>query len=67
MIAGVLQLLIQLPALKTEGFLVMPTLDFRNSAVMRVARLMGPAVFSVSVAQINLLVNTFFGVLSGHR
>ena len=59
MIAGVLQLLIQLPALKTEGFLVMPTLDFRNSAVMRVARLMGPAVFSVSVAQINLLVNTF--------
>ncbi len=59
MIAGVLQLLMQLPSLRAEGFLVMPSLNLRNTAVMRVAWLMGPAVFSVSVAQINLLVNTF--------
>jgi putative peptidoglycan lipid II flippase len=45
--------------LAKEGYLVMPTIDRRNPAVKRVFTLMLPAIFSVSVAQINMLVNTF--------
>ena len=59
MAAGVLQVVMQLPSLAREGYLVRPRLDIKNSAVLRVGKLMLPAVFSVSVAQVNLLVNTF--------
>ena len=58
MVAGLLQLLIQFPALKRHGFLLLPSFDWRNHHVMRVAKLMLPAIFSVSVAQVNLVVNT---------
>ncbi|MEO0367397.1 MAG: murein biosynthesis integral membrane protein MurJ [Pseudomonadota bacterium] len=59
LIAGVCQVLWQLPALKQSGYLVWPKLDLQNSHVFRVGKLMLPAILSVSVAQINLLVNTF--------
>ena len=59
LIAGVLQLLFQLPSLAEEGYLVRPKIDRQNQAVKRVFTLMLPAIFSVSVAQINMLVNTF--------
>jgi putative peptidoglycan lipid II flippase len=59
LIAGLLQLLFQLPTLAKEGYLVMPSIDRQNPAVKRVFTLMLPAMFSVSVAQINMLVNTF--------
>ncbi len=58
LVAGIVQVLFQLPSLHKEGFLPRPNLDFRNSAVGRVCRLMLPAIFSVSVVQINLFVNT---------
>lgn len=59
-IGGVLQLALQLPALKRIGML--PRFDFapRDSGVRRVLLLMGPAVLGVSVAQISLLINTIF-------
>lgn len=59
LIAGFLQLLMQLPALHKEGYLPAPKVNFRNAAMRRIFRLMLPAMFSVSVAQINMLVNTF--------
>ena len=59
LIAGVVQLLFQLPALHKEGYLPKPIIDRNNPAVTKVFRLMLPAIFSVSVAQINMLVNTF--------
>jgi putative peptidoglycan lipid II flippase len=57
---GVLQLAIQLPALKKIGML--PRFDFApgDPGVRRVMRLMAPAVLGVSVAQISLLINTIF-------
>ena len=58
LVAGVIQVLFQLPSLYREGYLPKIRLDFKNAAVTRVYRLMLPAVFSVSVAQINLFVNT---------
>ena len=57
-IAGVAQLLFQLPFLKRLGFLPRPRLRRGHDGVARVFRLMLPAIFGVSVAQINLLVNT---------
>lgn len=59
---GVLQVAIQLPALRKIGML--PRIGFRvklafaDAGVRRVLRQMGPAVFAVSVAQISLVINT---------
>lgn len=58
--AGVLQLLFQLPFLRHIQLLPKPKVNFRDSGVMHVLRLMVPALFGVSVGQINLLVDTIF-------
>lgn len=57
-VAGVLQLLLQLPYLASEGLLVMPRPSLHHPGVRRVTKLMGPAVLGSSVMQINLLVDT---------
>nr|WHW29614.1 putative murein biosynthesis integral membrane protein MurJ [uncultured bacterium] len=59
LIAGFVQLLFQVRPLMKEGFLPIPVIDLQNEAVRRVFSLMLPAIFSVSVAQVNMLVNTF--------
>lgn len=62
-VAGLLQLLIQLPHLHQEKLLVKPTVGFGHEGVKKILRLMLPALFGVSVTQINLLVNTLFATL----
>ena len=57
-IAGVAQLLFQLPFLARLGLLPRPRLRRGHDGVGRVFKLMLPAIFGVSVAQINTLVNT---------
>ncbi len=57
-VAGVLQLLLQLPFLAREGLLVAPRLSWRHPGLRRVLRLMGPTVLGSSVMQLNLLVDT---------
>jgi putative peptidoglycan lipid II flippase len=59
-LGGILQLAIQLPALRKIGML--PRFDFapNDPGVRRVLKLMAPAVLGVSVAQISLLINTIF-------
>jgi len=59
-IAGVVQLLFQIPFLRGLKMLPRPRLHLRerHHGVARVFKLMLPAIFGVSVAQINLLVNT---------
>ncbi|MBX2848031.1 MAG: murein biosynthesis integral membrane protein MurJ [Acidiferrobacterales bacterium] len=59
LIAGFIQILFQIPSLHREGYLPKPVLDQQNPHVRKVFKLMLPAVFSVSVAQVNMLVNTF--------
>ena len=58
--AGILQLAIQLPELWRKNLLVPPKLDFKHEGVQRILKLMLPALFGVSVTQINLLLNTFW-------
>jgi len=57
-IAGVAQLCFQFPFLKRLDLLPRPRLKRGHEGVARVFRLMLPAIFGVSVAQINMLVNT---------
>lgn len=59
-VGGLLQLLFQVPYLKKIGMPLLPRLDLRNKAVLRVLRLMAPAVFAMSISQISLVINTIF-------
>ena len=56
--AGIIQLLFQLPFLANIHQLPRPKLDMRHSGVRQVMALMAPAIFGVSVSQINLLLDT---------
>ncbi|MBV1911271.1 MAG: murein biosynthesis integral membrane protein MurJ [Kangiellaceae bacterium] len=56
--AGIIQLLLQLPFLWREGYLVKPRWGWRSQGVQKILTLMGPALFGVSVGQINLLLDT---------
>ena len=56
--AGIVQLAFQFPFLATLGMLVRPRLRRAHDGVARVIALIIPAVFGVSVSQINLLVDT---------
>ncbi|NOT11946.1 MAG: murein biosynthesis integral membrane protein MurJ [Methylococcaceae bacterium] len=56
--AGLFQVLFQLPALIRLGLLPSFRLGFYDPGVRRALQLMLPAIFSVSVTQINLLLDT---------
>ncbi|HEX8980205.1 MAG TPA: murein biosynthesis integral membrane protein MurJ [Parasulfuritortus sp.] len=59
-LGGILQLALQVPALKRIGLL--PGWDWNphDPGVRRILKLMGPAAIGVSVAQVSLLINTIF-------
>ncbi|ENU32052.1 integral membrane protein MviN [Acinetobacter sp. CIP-A165] len=59
-VAGVLQLAIQIPELWKKNLLIPPKVDFKHEGVNRILKLMLPALFGVSVTQINLLLNTIW-------
>lgn len=56
--AGILQLLIQFPALRRLDLLTVPRWGWRHPGVRKILRLMVPTLFGSSVAQINLLLDT---------
>ena len=56
--AGIIQFIFQLPFLRSIHMLPMPRVDWQHSGVKKVLALMAPAIFGVSVSQINLLLDT---------
>ena len=56
--AGVVQLTFQLPFLQRMHMLPMPVVDWHHPGVRKILGLMAPAIFGVSVSQINLLLDT---------
>jgi putative peptidoglycan lipid II flippase len=56
--AGMVQLAFQIPFLWKIHLLPVPKVDFKDTGVRRVLLLMAPAIFGVSVSQINLLLDT---------
>ena len=63
LVAGVVQLLFQLPFLVRLGLMPRPMVDWQHEGVRRVLGLMAPAIFGVSVSQINLLLDTIIASL----
>lgn len=60
LLAGIVQLGFQLPALYRLGLLTRPRLNWRDEGVRRVLKLMIPSLFGASVGQISVLLNTVF-------
>ncbi|WP_245601022.1 murein biosynthesis integral membrane protein MurJ [Marinobacterium jannaschii] len=58
MIAGIVQLMFQLPFLSQLRLLPVPAIQRDHEGVKRILKLMVPALFGVSVTQINLLLDT---------
>jgi putative peptidoglycan lipid II flippase len=56
--AGIVQLMFQLPSLYRLDLVPRPIWDTKDSGVRRILVLMVPALFGVSVSQINLLLDT---------
>jgi len=63
LLAGMLQLLFQLPALQRLGLLPRPRWQPAHEGVRRILRLMLPTLFGSSVAQVNLLLDTIIASL----
>lgn len=57
-IGGLVQFIFQLPFLIKLGLLPWPKWGWKSEGVRKITRLMIPAMFGVSVAQINLLLDT---------
>lgn len=60
LIAGIVQLLFQLPFLHQRHLLVRPQVVRNDPGVNKVLKLMLPALFGVSIAQLNLMVDSIF-------
>ncbi|MGV6987597.1 murein biosynthesis integral membrane protein MurJ [Testudinibacter sp. P80/BLE/0925] len=58
-LGGLLQFLFQIPFLKQANMLVKPKWAWNDPGVKKIRTLMIPALFGVSVSQINLLLDTF--------
>jgi len=69
LIAGILQLLLQFPALAKLDLLAWPRWAWRHPDVQRVLKLMLPTLFGSSIAQINLLLDTLIAsfLISGSQ
>ncbi len=57
-LGGLVQFLFQLPFLHRAGVLVLPKWGWNDEGVIKIRTLMIPALFGVSVSQINLLFDT---------
>jgi putative peptidoglycan lipid II flippase len=59
-IGGALQLAVQLPALRRQGFRFQPLFDWADPGLRHILKLMGPAILGNAAVQINVMVNTSF-------
>lgn len=62
-IAGLMQLLFQFPFIARLGLLVRPRWNPNHPGIKQIIKLMLPAIFGASVAQINLLLDTVIASL----
>jgi putative peptidoglycan lipid II flippase len=57
-VGGVIQLVIQIPALIKLGVLRRPHWNWQHEAVKRIARLMGPAIVGSSMGQLSVMISS---------
>ena len=65
LLGGLLQIIVQWPALRAAGYRYQPILDFKDPGLRQVLLLMGPGTIGVAAAQINLAVNTWLATSQG--
>lgn len=58
LLSGVVQLVFQLPSMQKIHLMPVPKWDWHHEGVQRVLKLMVPAIFGVSVSQINLMMDS---------
>lgn len=63
LLGGLVQLLMQIPALYHYGFDLRLDFRFRHPSILRIARLMMPGIFGVAIYQINVVVTRLFASL----
>lgn len=63
--AGVVQWVCLWPALISTGLSLKPIFDFKDPEVLRVLKLLGPAIISVAAVQINVFVNSTIATTLG--
>jgi len=63
LVAGLVQLLFQFPALKRVEMLRLPRIDWQEPGVRKVGRLLIPAVLGASAGQVNALIDTIMASL----
>lgn len=57
-LGGLFQLLWQIPFILNLKLLSFPKVNWKNEGIIKIRKLMLPAIFGISVNQINLLINT---------
>jgi putative peptidoglycan lipid II flippase len=65
LIGGALQVAVQWPSLRAEGFRYRPILNFRDPGLHQVLILMGPGTVGLAATQVNLFVNTLLATSQG--
>jgi len=65
LLGGGLQVAIQWPALRREGYRYRPALDPRDQGLREILVLMGPGVLGLAAVQINVFVNTWLATGQG--
>src|SRR5580765_6918269 len=65
LIGGLLQVLVQWPSLRREGFRYRASLDLRDPALRQVLVLMGPGTVGLAATQVNLFVNKLLATTQG--
>ena len=66
LIGGLLQLIVQFPALGKVGYRFRPDFLWRDPGVRRILLLMGPAIVAASAVQVNVMVNGNFASYLGN-
>lgn len=64
-IGGMVQVLVQLPALRRTGFSILPSFRILTPVVRDVIKLMLPAIFGAAIYQLTIFLNTVFASLLG--
>jgi putative peptidoglycan lipid II flippase len=58
LVAGVVEILIQVPVMRRLGLVFRPVWDLKDAGLWRILRLMGPVVVAVGVVQINVFMDS---------
>lgn len=62
LIAGFIQLAIQIPILKKKGMKFVPKFNFAHPAIKKIFVVMGPSIFGLAIVQINVLLDSLIAV-----